>query len=90
MSKQEWDLEKIITAEDQKDIAKIAEIRAVAERAEAFLCRVGWHRKTTWTEVGKIQMSNLRPDGREIPWEFEMKMRCCMKCGVPEVRAERI
>lgn len=85
----EWNLDSIIGTEDQAEIQKLTVRQQTQKRFGRFLCRIGWHRKTVWSHVGQIQMCNVRPDGKEIPWEFVVNMRCCTQCQIPDVQIVR-
>lgn len=86
---EKWDLNSIIDEKAQEEIQKLTVRQSTASRVNRLLCRIGWHRKTIWNQVGQIQMCNIRPDGSEAPWEFAFSMRCCTECGVPDVKIAR-
>ncbi len=87
----EWDLSSIIDEKTQTEIEKLTVRQHTEKRISRFLCRIGWHKKTTWDSIGMMQMASVHEvTGEQFPVQYDLAMRVCMKCGSPAARLRKV
>ena len=91
-----WDLSNIIGEADQAEIEKIADIGPEEPHSrlgwlERFLCRSNIHRRSRWRGVSMVTLVACNEaSGKQVPYDYTMSMRVCLRCGSPQVKVKEV